>query len=580
MLDTLLQIGEIFKRENRLQHHRYISTVAERDRNGTTILSLPVRDDFTFDFDGLGQLGDGYWDSLFYPKFKTSDADSLVKYLFGDIYYGIDPKKGKEFGYYRMANPSVKAKSFQLSSFNRCKDDARFFDEKESVIPRFREEFERHVDKIEGLLKEHAAGGVWLHFDFGGRHWYQFESDLKLINEKMFSDFLGYDEETQGYYLNAFLHKTLGGHSPGFGKSARYKNKSFKSTDDVLSLVYAIDYSKKALITEKNIKIGILPRGKNLSAEDIEGFFEQKVRLARGSQQRAEDKLQASNVDVDDIDSLWGPILAQGTEHIVQFDFVFSKRADSPSTPDVDMIELSGLWRSHLADLGERIRLIRKDIAERRNKAYPKRPKRFIGLDIRNSFLNILGDATKGQKKYQSHLFKVLPKIYAGNYYRDDILLQAFIEKTEFNIRNDQADFNLLKYDFEFLTRIQNIEENRITTMKLSDSYRVGLLLGKMARPLSYKINSFDKNYAGLLSRRISDLPSLIKFSGYINEKLLLHDVAYPDLKDASVELANLVSELDERSYLKSECELGFFQSYFHRDKKDDDSTSTETTNG
>ena len=104
--------------------------------------------------------------------------------------------------------------------------------------------------------------------------------------------------------------------------------------------------------------------------------------------------------------------------------------------------------------------------------------------------------------------------------------------------------------------------------MENSLSYKAGLLLGKMAKPLGYKINSFEKNYIGLLSRRISDKKGLMVFSNFINEKLAIHDVAYPDLQNASVEFASFISQMKEKDYLKNECAFGFFESYFKYEPK------------
>jgi hypothetical protein len=233
----------------------------------------------------------------------------------------------------------------------------------------------------------------------------------------------------------------------------------------------------------------------------------------------AEKKVKQANIKEEEItfDSLFEPVVEGVSENIVQFDFIFSKRSDSLSTPDVDLVEISGIDKSLLANLSERIKEIRRAISKERNELYPKRPKNFINLEVRNAFRNILGDTTKGQKKYQSHLFKTLPQIYTGTYYRDDVLLPAFIEKTEFNIRNDEPNYNLLKYDFYFLTKIQNSTTDKLMEMENSPSYKAGTLLGKMAKPLGYKINSFQKNYVGLLSRRISDKRSLMDFANFIN---------------------------------------------------------------
>ena len=369
--------------------------------------------------------------------------------------------------------------------------------------------------------------------------------------------------------LRKFVYKTLlsgTSHAPGFNDKNTYKTKAFQSRDEVMDLLYALTYSKKPLISERNIKIVVLPKGDNLTATHIENFFE-RVGLEDASQAVA--SLNAANGKIDEanlLDTLFEPPLARAAESITQYDFVFSKKGGSASTPDVDMIELSGVERSFLAQLSERVKEIREPLRAERDALVPKRPKQFAFLDIRKSFLNILGDVTTDKKKYQSHLFKVLPQIYSGTYHHDGVLLPAFIEKTEYNIRNGTPDFNLLKYDYFFLARLRNTNgDDPMDDMKNSKSYQGGLLLGRMAQPLDRKIASFEKNYVGLLSRRISDKQGLLKFANFINEKLAIHDVAYPNLKQASVELAGLVADMSDREYRKNYCAFGFFESYFGR---------------
>ena len=99
--------------------------------------------------------------------------------------------------------------------------------------------------------------------------------------------------------------------------------------------------------------------------------------------------------------------------------------------------------------------------------------------------------------------------------------------------------------------------------MQNSTSYKAGLLLGQLAQPLDRKIASFEKNFVGLLTRRIADKAGLVKLKTFIDEKLAIHDVAYPNLKAASVKLARLVSEIPDSAYNKNHCAFGFFESYF-----------------
>ena len=567
MLDTLLQIGKTLRDAGRMRHHRYIKPAPLSEQKSPVVyLSLPVNGDYEFDFDSTSEITDEnvQRNKLFYLTFKSGEADSLVKYIFGDILYGID-KKGGELGYYRMKNEKTNA--FGASSFNRAREDAKFFNGME--IEKFRISFERHIDRIESLLQERGRGQqIFLHFDFAGKHWYEFEPELQAINQKLLDDFLA--EQNEFYVLRKFVYKTLisgASQAPGFDDQNTYKTRAFKSRDEVMDLLYALTYSKKSLISERNIKIIILPKGDSLTASHIEKFFE---RAGLEEAEKAEASVKSANVELDYknlLDSLFELPLTNVAESITQFDFVFSKKGGSASTPDVDMVELSGIERSFLAELSERVKQIREPLREERDSVFPKRPKQFAFLDIRKSFLNILGDVTTDKKKYQSHLFKVLPQIYSGTYRRDDVLLPAFVEKTEYNIRNGTPDYNLLKYDYYFLARLRNTNGDPMDEMKNSKSYKAGLLLGRMAQPLDRKIASFEKNYVGLLSRRISDKQGFVKFANFINEKLAIHDVAYLNLKQASVELASIVTELSDLEYQKNYCAFGFFEGYFGRNE-------------
>ncbi len=571
MFDTLLQIGKILRKAGRLERHRYIKRAPQSDKKTQiAYLSLSVLKDFSFDLANLSQITDEDYirHKLYFLTFKTSDADSLVKYIFGDICYGVD-KNGKESGNYRMSSDAGKG-VFSLSSFHRGEEDAKAFSG--TSIELFRQSFALNIDKIESLLKEHGnQQQVFLHFDFQGSHWYEFEDELKAINRKLLAEFLG--EQKGKFVLRKALFKTIASADkdvqfPRFTSHSQHKVRVFADHDEVLDLFYAIDYSEKPVIKERDIKIIILPKGNNLTAEQIEDFFGQRSLMG---EEQVEAKVNAANqaaADGDLLDRLFEPVTGDVAENIVQFDFIFSK-SGGISAPDIDLIELAGIEKSFLASTGKRIRAIRQPLQEELEQLYPKRRPDFALLDIRRAFLHILGGNTKDKKKYQSHLFKVLPQIYSATYYRDDVLLPAFIEKTEFNIRKDDPNFIWMKYDFYFLTLILNSNGERfMEEMKKSKSYQAGILLGKLAQPVSRNINSFQKNYVGLLSRRISDLQSLIKFANFINEKLAIHDVAYPSLQQAFVELSQIISQMSERQYTREYCAFGFFESYFTKFEK------------
>lgn len=180
------------------------------------------------------------------------------------------------------------------------------------------------------------------------------------------------------------------------------------------------------------------------------------------------------------------------------------------------------------------------------------------------------------KKKYQSHLYKVLPQIYTGTYYNDPVLLPALIETTEKNIRSEE-NLSFPKYDFYFLTKIQNTikQGEYLMSIKNSKSYQIGLLLGEIARQFAAwrndcPIKSFEKSYIGTLSRRIATINDLIKFKSFIEEKLILHERSKFTF-ETSVNLAEKIKELElsTEKYDKNSCAFGFFESYFAQTKNE-----------
>jgi hypothetical protein len=574
MLETLLQIGKTLRRSERLHHHRYIKR-APLSAKKTTVFyfSLPVREDFSFDIDDIREITDEIFieHQLFYLAYKSSDADSLMKYIWGDIVYGVI--KDKEQGYYRMENPNIN-NAFGLSSFARGNEDAKKFSG--TAIEKFRDSFANNRERIESFLKEQGKERMcFLHFAFRGqyKHWYEFEEELAAINNKLLDEFIA--KQKTHFVLRKSLYKTLASPEknlpfPNFTAESMYKAKAFESADEALDLLYAINYSTRAMLSERDIKIIVLPKGENMTADQIEEFFERNREEKKSNTKKAtdqsitEEKLltsQQARSLYDLFDSLFPRDLFEAGANIASFDFIFSK-AGGVSAPDVDMIELAGLQKSHLRVVGEQIAKVRQDIEAKRN-ILIKTKKELGPIEVRRSFLNILGDVTTDKKKYQSHLLKTLPQIYAGAYARDDLLLPAFIEKTEFNIRNENSNYNLLKFDYEFLTRLRKGGDKEMKTMSDSNSYKVGKLLGQLSQPVSWDIKSFEKNYVGLLSRRISDKQGLIAFTNFINQKLAIHERAYPSLKGKFTELAALLSEISEADYHRDYCAFGFFEGYF-----------------
>ncbi len=579
MLDTVLEIGRVLRASSDgLKHHRYIKRSPETDpkRNQVRFWQIPVNEDGTFDFALISSLDDeNKQKRLFYLNYKQSDADSTKPYLYGDLYRTVT--KTGEDGNFRFGDPAKKS-WMALNSFQRAESITALTTDR---VKAFRDSFRQQMETIERFLRDNA--NAYIHFDFGGRCWHEME-EVALLNKGLVNTF--FERTRQGYISRAFLYKTLSpgsNNAPEFQEASRYKTRVFHDEDQALDLIYGVNYASRQTVRVRDVKIVVLPRGDGLTAKQIERFFER----TSVAESEAESDTEAEAIVQSDLDD--EPLFSmltddEQTRTIAQFDFVFSIAGGTKA--DVDMIELVGLERSNLTLIRNRIKKIRVEVETEREafqlKLYGKPPKTPLKqLRITQSLLNILSNRTSAEKKYQRHLYQVLPKIYTASYYHDPLLLPAFIEKTEANIRNDAPNFNLLKFDFYYLTRLQNDERNRLVEIQNSPSYRVGLALGKLAKQFSgpkSPIKSFEKNYVGLLSRRITTLPDVIELSNDINQKLVMHELSGFTFR-TSTELAREINQFSGR-YDKNECAFGFFESYFAPlpTKSTDEGTDNDTT--
>jgi hypothetical protein len=620
-------------------------------------ITIPLKEDFSFDWEGMIFTPENQRENLYYLKFKTSDSDGLVKYVFGDIFYekkssikrngSIDCNEG---GYYRLANPNHPNAAYRQSSFFRGMSDyndiAKINIDTLSVIQRFHEQLEKNISKIERILKYSPAisnflevklhsttiaslldkeeelysrtieqifnstsksnlkkvglpselsecnetqkrkifdlnnSSVFIHFDFPReKHWYKYEKAMEQLNTKILSEFV--DDTSNGLVLKKTLYKTLCSGDkkndiqfPSFDDSNKYKSRNFQ-TDSLQDLFYAIDYTSNGkLISGTDIKLIILPRGEHLTAEDYDDFLEK----------RDEAKILAKNKDSNQ--TLVDPIFdffSDEEKNITSFDLIFCKKGGL-SSPDSDLIEISGIEKSNLRLIREKIYNISQEINEERN-SFLKTKKELFPISIDYSFREILGNPQTDSKtgkvsfkpnpKYQSHLLKVLPLIYKENYYKDDTLLPAFLQNVEYSIRVGDPKFNFLKYDLKFLLKIQNTKNDRFMEITSSESYQIGFLLGGMAKNLSQEINSFEKNYVGNLTRRIGTLSDFIKLKNEIEQKLIMHDKAKYTFQ-TSYDLAQKLKDFKSR-YDKEECAFGFFENYFKPIPKKNAESSGET---
>lgn len=562
MLQTVLKIGKEFcESEENFKYHRYIKQCPpDTDKLRILRLSIPVDDNFNFKIGERKEIIDENITAkkLFYLTFKTSDADTAKRYLYGDIYYGIN-KDSKEVGNYKIKNGAFE---FDESLIKNCDN---------KKILKFQEEFKRQHKEIEKILlelKEKEYKAVFLHFDFENeqcKHWYD-KDEIDAIDAILIDNFFINDKDER-LVLRTMLHRTISSGNEkndiqfaDFDIKNRYKSCSF-SREEAKNLFYAINYTEKPVIRiNKNNDINIiaLPQGDNLSDSDYDEFNKNACSLDNEIKQ--EKKLADAT---EPSEELFEPLIKEKIAgNIVKFDLIFCKQGGMTS-PWVDMIELTSVEKSDLQRINERIKKIKKDMP---NYKYINK------INILDSFYNILGNMSES-KKYKNHLYKVLPQIYTETYYDDQILLPALIEKAEYNIRTQNGYKFNEKYDFYFLMMLQNNNKNKegenLMNIKESKSYKIGFLLGKLALPFAAwrddcPIKSFEKSYIGNLSRRIVTLDELIKFKNFIDEKLTIHERErlYKDIKVASCELAQEINDFSGK-YNKDECIFGFFEAYF-----------------
>lgn len=644
-LDTVLKIGNALRNaEDSLKHFKYVSPCpTDKDGNHPFCISIPVLMDFSFDWNGIIETPENARNKLYYLRFKTSDSDGLMKYIFGDIYYKTTATIKKdgtieksEEGGYRLENPDAKA-PYDKSSFDRGIGDFNSIikNNEGSNLLKFRSSLQKDLTILETILGSISAteyflkkfsevdflsfiqnkklirdytvkqliektskptlkklgleldnndlseekenkllqyenGEIFIHFDFGdNRYWYDYKSDFKAINDKMLSDFV--DESDNGWVLKKTLYKTLCSGDkkndiqfPDFKMDSKYKSKTF-SNESIEDLFYAIDFSKKGkLISGTDIKIIILPHGQNLVADDYIEF----------QRKRNEEKIMGANSgdQSNSREPLFDIFEENNEDSITSFDVVFSKKGGTTS-PDVDLIEISGLEKSKIRNTRQHIAVVAGSIYHNRKNYFRNTSKDFFGFSLSNSFKNILGSfqsdnkgkvSIKANPKYQSHLLKVLPLIYTDNYYSDDELLPSLIQNVEYSIRAGDPKFNFLKFDLEFLISIQNNQNNKYMDIINSESYHLGTLLGSLAKNFQgdkSPIKSFEKNYVGNLSRRISRIADFIKLKNDIEQKLIMHDKTKFTFQ-TSFDLAQRVKEF-KGIYNKEECAFGFFESYF-----------------
>lgn len=433
----------------------------------------------------------------------------------------------------------------------------------------------------EELLLLNSAS-IFLHFSYndgngGVKSWYDFTNSLQVITRKMIKEYVD-DENKERIVLKKSLWPTICSGDkkndiqfPNFDeKTNRYKARSF-SESEIEDLFYGVTYAKEGRkISDSKYKLIVLPCGENLKAKDLKLFQEK----------RNESAIVSANEYKDDLISS----ILEDCSTFTSFDFIFAK--DGGIKPnDTYLIEISNITRSTLNRVNSRNANIALQVYAERNREIKieknKEKKEDYSLSICKSFRNLLGNVqmnTTGKvkiaasKKYESHILKVLPLIYKEDYYNDLSLLHSFVTNVESAIRlgGSQFWYKILKYDLMFILSIQNNKQNKYMEIINSASFKLGVKIGKMAKPLKKAIGSFEKNYVGLLSRRVSTKEDCIRFVTDISQKLVMHDGIWATMR---AEVCDDLAKLPEDKYDKDELSFGFLDGYFKyepTDKKKD----------
>lgn len=708
-LNTILQIGKVLRSsENNLKYFKYVEPCPrDKDGNWPICITIPVKEDFTFNWEGMEITPENQCEKLSYLRYSTSDNDSSPKkFLFGDICYTrkseIDKNgkiKGiKDFGNFTfekgfgnaflngqktyeeiiagLHSAAIKSVVFENVEEKNYESVMKFIlnnykSEPKNEIPKiliqysqvidtaiknlkqldvendfvqFRETFKKDLENINKLLLfapvfeffmndkevvmkslsnmnilheyylnvvksksqsvlkrllnkdetlesysnetrnkflQFADFTVFIHFKFSkdGKtlNWYQFNKTFDCIKDKLNSEIT--NRTRQGLVPSKSIYRTLcsGNYKndiqfPSFGIDNSYKSFAFINKEQFEDFLFTGSILNKPFRRLKYTEIDMFVypvsiSGEEISSKDYDDFF---------FENKDETRLE--------YDPIFSIISNEGSIRFNRFDFVF---ADNSGNTTTDLIELSGVEKSTLRTISQRIETAAREINLERYSELDSMSE-YNRLHIEISFRNILGNTFvdsngylvfKPNEKFKSHLLKVLPLIYTANYYNDDLLLPSFVQVSEYIARNIEKKFIWynyanLKYHFKFLKKIQNTKTDRFMEITTSESYQIGFMLGEMAKNLSQEINSFEKNYVGNLTRRLGTLSDFIKLKNEIEQKLIMHDKSKFTFQ-TSYGLAQKVKEFNTR-YDKEECAFGFMESYFKRIPKKDAATIEE----
>lgn len=472
-LDTVLQIGKVLRNsENSLKYFKYVEPCPkDKDGNWPICITIPVKENFSFDWDRIKITPENERDKLYYLKFKTSDADGFVKYIFGDIYYSKTAKIKKdgsiengEGGYYRLENPNHSQAGFRPSSFNRGNADYADIvkDNKNGLLNSFRQSLNDNLKNIEAILNylpaitDHIINNpetiflelikdiqkLYESIVFTNYNQYKKKLALKDLSE------LGEAEKKQLFDLSnysVFIHFEF----PEKKHWYEFPNELRLITKKILSEF--VDDSEKGQVLKKTLYKTLCSgdskndkqfpmftnqnkhKAKSFSSNELQDLFYAIDYTSKGKQIAGTDiklivlprgnnllpvdyetfqiKGDENRIVASNSDEKEGDVLfnfaMDDNINITTFDLIFCKKGGLTS-PDSDLVEISGVEKSKLRLIMDRISKI-ASVVELDRKAFINTSKDLFPLKIDYSFRSILGNPQYDEKRKKVS-FKANPK--------------------------------------------------------------------------------------------------------------------------------------------------------------------------
>ncbi len=597
MLDTVIKIGKLYREApDAHKYHEQIKHIwsevenlkKQKNKDGNPVdvifYELPVIDkgeSFEFDFDKLIEIEDeDKQKSLYRLNFKTSSNDATSKYLFGDIVHSfVNERKTNgnivtddkaSYKLYSKSDNSIIAKP----SFIRCNDFAAKIEN--PTLKKFRKEFKSKLLKIHSLLEIDKI--TVLHFKFKEDFWFHIPGIVNFIDSTIAQEFVEKSPKDNTFVLKKSLYKSLigGEHNyyggiPNFNREENaYKGRTFSETE-LMNIVYAKKAYAHTTINCGAYKVNIMPYHKDMTKDILEDFYTRES-YTLNNEIKNEINLINEFDEENPFDEFFTPMLDNLFLNKTTFDITFiwfnSTKKSYEDFIEVGTVEQSLIKKVALHVLKAKRIIWNVSVTDDVLK-YPYK------TNILNSLKNLLSNIKRGDSFLNSHYLDIIPKVYTNTYYQDIVLLPAFIEQLELKIRDADKnlklyEFYILKYDFYFLMNIQI--NNNLMKITETQSYDLGKNLGIMANRFAAwrddcPIKSFEKSYVGNLSRRITSIEELVKFSGFLNEKLTIHgfmsDKKYLYIKDAYSSLVEIINNFEGEKYNRHNCALGFFESYY-----------------